>query len=95
MHFRLAAPSFRLVADSSKVDIFAAGCVLYVLLTGRLPSDDYTRVKISERFPLVDELRRFEQARPLLVALEAMVDARPEMRPSAEDLLVRSEYFGI
>lgn len=81
-------------ADSSKVDIFAAGCVLYVLLTGRLPSEDYTRVKINERFPLVDSLRRIEQAHALLFALEAMVDSRPERRPSADDLLSRKEYFG-
>lgn len=78
------------------MDIFAAGCVLYQLFIGQDPRDYNEAAMFVDRFPRHADLRweASDMSRRLNRAFRAMVDWRPEARPTAPELLVRNEFFG-
>lgn len=80
---------------SSEADVFALGCVLYRMLTGRLPFaasgvvGTFLRVLYEEPDPI--EPQDSDIASRIADAARRMLDKNPEARPSARDILAELE----
>lgn len=80
------------------MDIFAAGCVLYQLITGERPQDLFASTRFGEgqRFPLAGTAAGsvLNPGSRFWPAFCLMVCRVPEHRPTAEQLLHHRAFFG-
>lgn len=68
-----------------KVDVWALGCLLYTLLSGRMPFDGSSKLQVlaARRAPLP------EASAPVAALIEAMLTVEPAARPSSSTVLDR------
>ncbi|WP_030250398.1 serine/threonine-protein kinase [Streptomyces violens] len=72
--------------QTSAVDIYGAGILLYELVTGRPPFAGATALEVLHRHLSEDPQRPGSVPEPLWTVIERCLRKRPEERPSAENL---------
>ncbi|GAA0422145.1 serine/threonine-protein kinase [Streptomyces luteireticuli] len=72
--------------QTSAVDIYGAGILLYELVTGRPPFAGATALEVLHQHLTADPRRPTTVPEPLWTVIERCLSKRPEERPSAENL---------
>lgn len=72
--------------QTSAVDIYGAGILLYELVTGRPPFSGATALEVLHQHLSAEPRRPSTVPEPLWTVIERCLSKRPEQRPSAENL---------